>query len=48
MNAAIFTALAEMPSAASPYGILCVLGLAYWKLSEKKDREIKPPSRRYL
>lgn len=41
MDTASVTALAEMLSATSPYGILCVLGIAYWKLSEKKDREIK-------
>ncbi len=41
MDSASFSAIADMLGATSPYGILVILGWSYWKLSEKKDREIK-------
>ena len=32
---------ARMLSAAGPYGLVAVLGWAYWRQSEKKDSQLK-------
>ncbi|MCP4678761.1 MAG: hypothetical protein GY854_25395 [Deltaproteobacteria bacterium] len=41
MDTASFSAIAQVMSATSPYGVLVILGWSYWRLNEKKDKEIK-------
>ena len=41
MDPAGFIALAEMLKATGPYGLVAVLGWAFWRVNEKKDRELK-------
>ena len=33
--------LADILAASGPYGFVVVLGWAFWKINEKKDRELK-------
>ena len=41
MDATGISTVAEILSATGPYGFLAILGAAYWKLSQKKDREMR-------
>ena len=33
--------IAQFLSASGPYGLVAILGVAYWKLSQKKDRQMR-------
>jgi len=33
--------IAEVLKATGPYGLVAVLGWAFWRINEKKDRELK-------
>ena len=35
-------------SASGPYGLVCVLGWAFWRINEKKDRELKALSQKVV
>ena len=41
MDPAIFSPFVSFLSASGPYGLVCVLGWAFWRINEKKDRELK-------
>ena len=41
MDATGISTVAEILSATGPYGFLAILGAAYWKLTQKKDREMR-------
>ncbi len=41
MDSASMAAIADLLSASSPYGVLVILGWSHWRLTEKKDKEIK-------
>lgn len=41
MDTTPFSAFAEMLSATGPYGLVSVLAWAFWRVNEKKDRELK-------
>lgn len=36
-----FTSIASWLQATGPYGLVAVLGWAFWRINEKKDRELK-------
>lgn len=36
-----FTSVAAWLQATGPYGLVVVLGWAFWRVNEKKDRELK-------
>jgi len=36
-----FTSVASWLQATGPYGLVAVLGWAFWRINEKKDRELK-------
>ena len=36
-----FSTVAELLQATGPYGLVGILGWAFWKVNEKKDRELK-------
>lgn len=36
-----FSSIAQMPQATGPYGLVAILGWAFWRVNEKKDRELK-------
>ena len=36
-----YAAIAEFLKATGPYGIVAILGWAFWRVSEKKDQEVK-------
>jgi len=35
------SSIAQMLQATGPYGLVAVLGWAFWRVNEKKDRELK-------
>ena len=41
MNPSGLAAFAEILQATGPYGLVAVLGWAFWRINEKKDRELK-------
>jgi hypothetical protein len=41
MEPTAFSAFAEVLRASGPYGLVVVLGWAFWRVNEKKDRELK-------
>jgi hypothetical protein len=41
MEPTAFTTFAEFLKATGPYGLVAVLGWAFWRVNEKKDRELK-------
>ena len=41
MEPTAFTAFAEFLKATGPYGLVAILGWAFWRVNEKKDRELK-------
>lgn len=41
MNPSNVATLAEILQATGPYGLVAVLGWAFWRVNEKKDRELK-------
>ena len=48
MDSASLAAIAGVLEATTPYGILCVLAFAYYRLGEKKDCEIKKLNQRVV
>jgi hypothetical protein len=36
-----FSSFAEILQATGPYGLVAILGWAFWRVNEKKDRELK-------
>ncbi|MCU0692809.1 MAG: hypothetical protein MUF54_15520 [Polyangiaceae bacterium] len=36
-----YAAIAEFLKATGPYGLVAILGWAFWRVSEKKDAEVK-------
>lgn len=41
MNPSDFATFAEILQATGSYGLVAVLGWAFWRINEKKDRELK-------
>ena len=41
MNPSGLATFAEILQATGPYGLVAVLGWAFWRVNEKKDRELK-------
>ena len=41
MDATGISTVAEILSASGPYGFVAILGAAYWRLSQKRDREMR-------
>jgi hypothetical protein len=41
MDPSTISPIASILSASGPYGLVCVLGWAFWRVNEKKDRELK-------
>jgi len=41
MDPSGISTIAEVLAASGPYGFLAILGIAYWKLSQKKDRQMR-------
>lgn len=41
MNPSGLATFAEILQATGPYGLVAVLGWAFWRINEKKDRELK-------
>ena len=41
MDPSAFSMIADFLKATGPYGLVAVLGWAFWRLSERKDRELK-------
>ena len=41
MDPATISPFVNLLSASGPYGLVCVLGWAFWRINEKKDRELK-------
>lgn len=37
----MYATIAEFLKATGPYGLVAVLGWAFWRVSEKKDKEVK-------
>ena len=40
MDPTEYSTLAQFLAASGPYGLVAILALAYWKLSQKKDRQM--------
>lgn len=43
-----FSLVAEFLKATGPYGLVAVLGWAFWRINEKKDRELKALSQKVV
>ena len=43
-----FATIAELLKATGPYGLVAVLGWAFWRINEKKDRELKSLSQKVV
>ena len=41
MDPSSFSTLAEILKTTGPYGLVAVLGWAFWHMSDRKDRELK-------
>jgi len=41
MDPTEFSTLAQFLAASGPYGLVAILAIAYWKLSQKKDRQMR-------
>ena len=48
MDPGSVSTIAEVLMATGPYGLVAVLGWAFWRLSERKDRELKALHERLL
>ncbi len=48
MDPSSFSTIAEILKASGPYGLVAVLGWAFWRINEKKDRELKSLSQTVL
>ncbi len=43
-----FATVAEFLKATGPYGLVAILGWAFWRINEKKDRELKSLSQKVV
>mgnify|MGYP003993978573 CR=1 FL=1 len=41
MDPGAFSTFAEVLQATGPYGLVCVLGWAFWRVNEKKDASLQ-------
>ena len=41
MDPTEYSTLAQFLAASGPYGLVAILAIAYWKLSQKKDRQMR-------
>lgn len=41
MDPSAFTMIADFLKATGPYGLVALLGWAFWRLSERKDRQLQ-------
>ena len=41
MDGTEISTIAQFLAASGPYGLVAVLGVAYWKLAQKKDRQMQ-------
>ena len=48
MDPSSFSTIAEFLKATGPYGLVAVLGWAFWRINEKKDRELKSLSQKVV
>jgi len=48
MDPSSFSSIAEILKATGPYGLVAVLGWAFWRINEKKDLELKSLSQTVL
>jgi len=48
MDPSSFSTIAEILKDSGPYGLVAVLGWAFWRINEKKDRELKSLSQTVL
>ncbi len=48
MDPSSFSTIAEVLKATGPYGLVAVLGWAFWRINEKKDRELKSLSQKVV
>ena len=48
MDPGVLTTIADVLKATGPYGLVAVLGWAFWRLSERKDRDLKALHERLL
>ena len=48
MDPSVLTTIADVLKATGPYGLVAVLGWAFWRLSERKDRDLKALHERLL
>ena len=48
MDPSSFSTIAEVLKSTGPYGLVAVLGWAFWRINEKKDRELKSLSQTVL
>ncbi len=42
------TTIADLLKATGPYGLVAILGWAFWRINEKKDRELKVLSQKVV
>lgn len=48
MDPAAISPIADILGATSPYGFVAILGWAFWRINEKKDRELKSLSQKVI
>lgn len=48
MEPSAFATVAEFLKATGPYGLVAILGWAFWRINEKKDRELKTLSQKVV
>ena len=48
MDPATLSPFVGFLTASGPYGLVCVIGWAFWKVNEKKDRELKALSQKIV
>ena len=41
MDQSSFSTIAEVLKATGPYGLVAILGWAFWRMSSRKDQELK-------
>lgn len=48
MEPVAFSGFVDILTASGPYGLVTVLGWAFWRVNEKKDRELKDLSQQVI
>ena len=48
MDPATLSPFVSFLSASGPFGLVCVLGWAFWRINEKKDRELRALSQKVV